>query len=119
MLTGKFRIKSGRDFELIKKHGKITQGDGFAVLTLQKPEQEYSRVGFIVSKKVSNLATQRNRIKRAISEAVRYNLGRIVGGYDIVFLATGDLVKRSTSEIMHSVEAFIDNSDLLKKNGTS
>ena len=114
MLTGKFRIKSGRDFDEIKKKGKISQGNGFAVLVLKKPEQKYPRVGFIISKKVSNLATQRNRIKRAISEAVRYNFSRLADGYDIVFLATSDLVKRSTSEIMHDVEKFLDKCEFTK-----
>ncbi len=45
------------------------------------------RIGFVVSKRVSKHAVERNRIKRLLSEAIRPVLPGISGGWDIVISA--------------------------------
>jgi len=45
------------------------------------------RVGFVVSKRISKHAVDRNHIKRLLSEAIRPVLRGISGGWDIVISA--------------------------------
>jgi ribonuclease P protein component len=45
------------------------------------------RIGFVVSKRVSKRAVDRNYIKRLLSEAARAALPRLPGGVDIVVTA--------------------------------
>ena len=45
------------------------------------------RIGFVVSKRVSKRAVDRNYIKRLLSEATRAALPRLPGGVDIVVTA--------------------------------
>jgi len=46
-----------------------------------------TRVGFVVSKRISKHAVDRNYIKRLLSEAMRGFLPRLPGGLDIVVSA--------------------------------
>ena len=45
------------------------------------------RIGFVVSKRISKHAVERNHIKRLLSEAIRPVLPEISGGWDIVISA--------------------------------
>jgi ribonuclease P protein component len=45
------------------------------------------RIGFVVSKRISKHAVERNHIKRLLSEAIRPVLPGISGGWDIVISA--------------------------------
>lgn len=45
------------------------------------------RIGFVVSKRISKHAVERNYIKRLLSEAIRPVLPGISGGWDIVISA--------------------------------
>jgi len=52
-----------------------------------------SRFGLIVSNKVSKKATQRNLIRRRISEFIRLNLKSIKSGYDFVIILSPKIIK--------------------------
>ena len=45
------------------------------------------RVGFVVSKRISKLAVERNRVKRLLGEAIRRHLSELPVGWDIVLSA--------------------------------
>lgn len=107
MLSTSNSLKGKKAFDRVKTEGKLYQSDNFGVSVLERDDNEHSRFGFIVSTKVSKLATQRNRIKRALTEAVRYNLGKVGNGYDVVFLAKKNIAKKFTEEIMREVDTFL------------
>ncbi len=113
MLAAKHRIK-GSEIASIKKKGKLYKSSHFGAIILNRDDKKDSRFGFIISKKVSKLATERNRIKRALYEALRHNLKFIKKGRDMIFLVKPEISKKSTPEIMREAETFLRKYRLLK-----
>ncbi len=107
MLASIHRLSRKKDFDKIRKEGNLFQQRNFGVQVLEKGKDEVSRYAFLVSTKISKQAAQRNRIKRAMREAVRHKLFLIGKGYDIIFLPKKGIARKSTEEIMREVEEFI------------
>lgn len=115
MLATKFSIKDSDRIEKVKKKGKLVQSDNFAISYLRSIKSDHSSFAFIVSKNISKLATQRNRVKRVLSETVRQNLRYIKEGYDVLFLPKSSIVRKGTSEIMGEVVAALKKAHLVRK----
>lgn len=114
MLASKNRINKGPEFDRVKEEGKLYQSDDFGVAVLEKDGGEESRFGFVVSTKISKMAVHRNRVKRALREAIRQNLKYIPKGYDMVFLTKKSIMEKSTDQIMKQVESFLESSGFKK-----
>jgi ribonuclease P protein component len=69
-LPKNFRLKKEKNFDKVKRQGQIIHSPLFAVsiLTGQKKGPKF---GLVVSKKIDKKATERNKIRRWLSEAVR------------------------------------------------
>ena len=52
----------------------------------------HSRYGFVVSKKVSKKATERNKAKRRLRDIVRTSPKIAMQGYDVVFVVKKEIV---------------------------
>ena len=63
------------------------------------------RVGFVVSKRISKRAVERNYIKRLLSEAIRPAIPKLSGGWDIVLSARNQI----TTADLHALEQDIVN----------
>jgi ribonuclease P protein component len=107
MLAAIYRLHKQEDFEKIKKEGKLYQSENFGAQVLRKEKNDTSRFAFVVSTKISKHSIQRNRIKRAMREAVRHRLDSVGKGYDIVFLPKTGIIRKSTEEIMQEVQKLI------------
>lgn len=103
MVSKEYRLSGKKNFDQIFKEGKIVQSESFGLSFLNRGDTEVSRFGFIVSTKVSKLAVQRNRVKRALSEAVRFLTSKLEKGYNVVFLAKGQSMKVPTDQLMREV----------------
>jgi ribonuclease P protein component len=114
MLASSNRLKSGKDFDKVKENGKLFQSASFGVSVSNRGDKEPSRFGFVVSTKISKLASQRSRIKRALRESVRYNLKHIGKGYDMIFLTKKSIGKKFTDEIMKEVDLFVKKREFKK-----
>jgi len=90
MLPIKNRLTKKSDFENVRQNGKFISNKYFSV-SYVKTEGEL-RFGFIVSKKISLKAHERNYIKRTLREIVRLNLNKIKGTFDFVVLAKPGIV---------------------------
>lgn len=104
MLTRQNRLTSREDFDRVEKEGKIIQSDSFGVAYFDRRDLEAPRFGFIVSNKISPEATLRNRIKRALRAAVRYSMGEVKKGYDVVFLVKQKSLRVSTEDLMRETK---------------
>ena len=113
MLPFKNRLLSKQDFEKIKKGGQKFQGRFFGLLVFQT-HLEFSRFGFIISKKVSKKAIQRNRAKRLLRETARTFLPMVKPGFDILVLGKKDLVERSLVEIRSEMQWLLKKSGVIK-----
>lgn len=114
MLASVNRLTGAKNYERVKKEGKLYQRKLFGISVLKRKDKEPSRFGFVVSTKISKEAVQRNRIKRAMREAVRYSLTYSRKGFDIVFLAKKITAKKSTDEIMREVKTSLKEIGIAK-----
>lgn len=102
VLPSKNRLKKKNDFARILRQGKFYQ-DIFLSLRETKNDLSQTRVGFIVSKKVSKKATIRNKVKRRLREAVRDELNKLKLGKDIVFFTKKGIEDKNFWEIKEVV----------------
>jgi len=114
VLPKKNRLKRRKNFERLIKKGSFYKGV-FLVLKTIKNEKENTRFGFIVSKKVSKKAVERNKVKRRMREVVRGLLGFVVPGYDVVFFAKKNILGKNFNEIKKEICALMEKSELIKK----
>lgn len=112
MLPLKNRLKKKKDFENAFAEGKTAKGKYFFLKTL-KTESEDSKIGFIVSKKVSKKAVERNRVKRLFREAVRLELARIKPGYSLVFIVLNSAKEKDLTEIKQEIVFILGKYGLL------
>lgn len=114
MLARCYSLKGKDSFQRVEKEGKIFQSDSFGLAYLSRGDKELSNFGFIVSTKVSKESVLRNRIKRAMSEAIRFLLTEVKPGYDVIFLAKQRGLKKTTDEIMKEVSLAMKKAGLTK-----
>jgi len=87
----------------MEERGKVFQFEDFGASFLDREDDEPSRFGVIVSNKIARDAVDRNRIKRALREALRQSLWQAKKGTSVLFLVKTTIAKRSTQEIMIQV----------------
>jgi len=85
MLPKANRLKKKKDFERVFKKGQGFKED-FLYLKIIKNNLKSSRFGFIVSKKFSKKAVNRNKIKRRLRGLIRIKLNKIKKGIDGVII---------------------------------
>jgi ribonuclease P protein component len=114
MLKKELRIRKQKDFENVFEKG-FYLSDRFLTLKATENKMPFSRFGFVVSKKISKKAVERNRAKRLMSESIRLTNEKIKPGFDIVFISKSGIVNKSLEEIKESVEKLLKRSGLLEK----
>lgn len=83
MLPAKHRLRRRRDFDALYRSGRTARGRILTVRVGIRPSGP-TRVGFVVSTKVSKAATTRNRIKRQLRHLVAAHLPRLPEHRDII-----------------------------------
>ena len=76
-LSKKYRLPLRFERTRINKEGHPVSGRYLTVISSPSPLLDYPRFAFLVSKKVSPLATDRNRIRRQFTEIVSSLLPKI------------------------------------------
>lgn len=114
MLAKKFKLTGAKDYAKVQENGKVFQSSNFGIAYLDREDKEPSRFGFIVSTKIAKEAVDRNRCKRAMSEAVRINSINLLSGFDVVFLAKTNIARVSTADIMKEVRVSLKEAGLMK-----
>lgn len=79
----------------------------FGMLVLKS--EEGKKFGFIISKKISKRAVDRNKIKRKLAEGVRLNMDSLNGDYKIVFLAKKILLTSPMEVIGEEIKNWLSN----------
>ena len=82
-------LHSSKDFLKLLKGGKRLGLEGFELI-YGPNGLGYPRIGYIVSKKVSSKAVNRNRIKRIFREYFRHNKP-LFGSNDVIFVCKKDI----------------------------
>ncbi len=114
MLAKQYRLSKEKDFEKVFKRGRANYTGQIGVKTIAN-QFRHNRFGIIVSAKVSKKATERNRIKRRIRQALRQLDKKLIGGYDVVIIALPGLlnldyqaVKGGLERVFIKLKLFID-----------
>lgn len=108
MLASEYTL-TAKNLEKVKTAGKMVQSEDFGVLVVKRSDNLPSRFGFIISSNISKLAVHRNRVKRAMNEAVRHNFPLVSKNFDMVFLAKKSIGNKTTDEIMKQVAKFLSD----------
>lgn len=91
MLKKQYRLTKNKEFENVMAKGKAGYRP-ILMFKFIKNNLKISRVGIIVSNKVSKKASQRNLIKRRIREIIRLIFKNLKSGYDIVIVASPKII---------------------------
>jgi ribonuclease P protein component len=108
------RLKKNNDIVKVLKEGKKFT-EKFLILKTVSNDSDNTRFAFIVSKKFSKKAVERNRIRRQVAEAVKDSLDKIQKGVDVVILLIPGLQDRTTEEVKETVKKILIKSSLIKK----
>ena len=109
MLKKKNRLSKRSEFLKLKKEGTVKQSPFFGFSYLKKNENEGIGLGFIISKKISKRAVDRNKIKRVLCSMIEKKselLGKNVNG---IFLIKQSILKADRKELEKEVERVIKN----------
>ena len=101
------RLTKKKDFEAVFKKGKSVK-NGFLVFKILNNSLLKNRFGFIVSKKVSNKAVVRNKIKRQLSSIVFANLKNLKNNYDVVVVVYPQVTRKEFKDIESATLKLMD-----------
>ena len=80
------RLRKNGDFRRVRQQGRSISSR-LLILAWSPNDIGQARIGFVVSKRISKLAVERNHLKRLLGEAVRAYIPDILPGIDIVISA--------------------------------
>lgn len=100
-IARKYRL-SKKDIEYVFKGGKTVKSS-FLFIRFLENDLNYARIAVIVTRKIFKKATDRNRLKRIITETIRsgYYLER---SFDIAIVTTLNIVGKPSKEIKRELE---------------
>ena len=113
MLAKQHRLVKKKDFEKIFKQGQAyyTRLLGVKILASQF---KFNRFGIIVSTKVSKKATERNKLKRQIRQALRELNKKLISGFDLVIMVLPSLLNQDYQAIRGELERIFVKFKLFK-----
>jgi ribonuclease P protein component len=111
MLTRSHRLAAKSDFARLFAKGRPFHARGLTLKAAPNGRAE-TRVGFVVSTKVSKRAVVRNRIRRRLREIVRLRLETLRPGFDVAFIVKAELVPLEHAELVQTVEYLLEKTGL-------
>ena len=109
-LARRYRLRLRRDFQAVKEKGQLVNGPFFSFLYLTPAKQ--IQIGFIVSRKISHRAVDRNLVRRRLSELARTQLGKIKPA-QIIFLAKKEVLTADFQEMEKSLGELLQQARLV------
>ena len=111
-LNRALRLRKSREFQRVRQRGRRVTSH---LLTLAWTPNDVAqlRIGFVISKRVSKRAVDRNRLKRLLSEAVRPSLGELAQGWDLVFSAKKETLVADLRTLEQDIPALLRRARLL------
>ena len=114
MLPKENRLRAKYDYRRVKRIGKAGFSLYFTILYAPAKDPKSLRFGFVASSKFDKRATQRNRARRLMREAVRKKLPDIKLGYDIILIAKSKIKEANFEEVNSSLDQVLSKISLLR-----
>jgi len=96
MLKKENRLTKKNDFERVYKKGRGLKADSLFLKILEN-DKGVTRIGIVVSKKVSKKAVERNKVKRRIREIIRKM--DLKSGFDIIIVTYPSIKEKKFDQI--------------------
>ena len=103
-LNRELRLRKTSEFQRVRQQGR-SLASRLLILAWMPNEVARLRIGFVVSKRISKHAVERNYIKRLLNEALRCVLPELPSGWDIVLSARNQV----TTVDLHTLEQELVN----------
>jgi len=117
MLFSKNRLRKKKDFErVMKDKASKSAAVSFLGARFVCNGLAYSRIGFVVSKKISKKAVVRNKVKRRLREIARDVVETMRGGLDIVIFTKPEIVQSDFWQIKDVLEELFKKIAVKNKN---
>ena len=119
MLPKKYRLRKRKEIEEIFKKGNSKNSD-LVFIKFLKNNLENPRFCFIVSKKISNKAVERNKVKRLLREVVRKEiLPNLKTNCDYLIIAKPLILNKNYWQIKKDLEKGLVDEKNNKKSQTN
>ncbi len=113
MLPKENRLKKEKEFEAVFKGGRTLKGKSVFLKYLINGTDK-TKVGFVVSKKISKLAVERNKAKRRMREIVRLRKNSLKDGLSIVIISLPQIKDMTYREIKEDLGNLLSKDELIK-----
>ena len=111
-LNRALRLRKSSEFQRVRQQGhSITSR--LLILAWVPNEVGKLRIGFVVSKRISKLAVERNRVKRLLAEAIRRHLSELPSGWDIVLSARNHITVANLPALEEDIVNLLHRARLL------
>lgn len=114
VLKRKNRLKKTKDFERVFEKGKGAVSENL-ILKAVRNNLSFFRAGFVVSRKISNKAVVRNKVKRRLRHIIQEKQKMIKKGWDLVFVARPGIQDQDFQTIRKQAFILLRTLGLLEK----
>lgn len=104
------RLRSKRDFQALRERG-LSQSHRIVVLRAVPNSLSFSRLGFVVGRRVAKAAVTRNLVRRRMREVARRTC--LQPGWDLLFIARPAARTATFAELRGGLLAVMDRAKLL------
>ena len=118
MLPRQERLRHQQDFDRLRTHG-TTQHQSLLRLGVLKEDSSRRLVGFIVSKRISKRAVDRNLIKRRLRAAYRTLSADLPEGTLMLFVTRPDCLNATYQELHDQMRILLERAGLLARSRKS
>lgn len=113
MLPKNHRLVKKNDFKRIAQKARPSHSR-YLILKKLPAGENLTKIGFVVSAKISKKATVRNKIRRRASEILRLNLKRIKPGFLIMLVAKNTIINAEYAELEKDLLSLLFTTGILK-----
>ena len=115
MLPKNYRLKNKYAFKATYKVNNVYYSDGIRLFVgiPKKNIEDFTKVGFVVSKKVHKRAVKRNRLKRLMRESYRLilksnELGNTQKYLSLIFVGSSKVLDKNFKEIDNIIKKLVN-----------
>ena len=102
MLPSNFRLPLRQNFFILKKNGRRIESSVTTTLWLPGKKTN-SRFAVVISRRVSNRATSRNKIKRQIYQVIQKILPNFKKPYDILIITKPNIIRVNQNKLREEI----------------
>ncbi len=119
MIAKQHRFHGYSSLNFVYRHGSSVRERQLALRYVRNDRRSTYRAAVIVSRKIHKAATDRNRIRRRLYEAIRLQGAAITGPYDLVFTVYDDrLIGLPPAGLERLVISLLQKAGVLARPGT-